>query len=209
MKIDYRYIALWLSGILMLLCQACNSDGDSDTDPSDGTSQLEIHVYTPGRPVVTRVDEDYVNPDDPGEMDVNSLDIWVFVSQNATVTNLHRGDLVGHLTPSVQTEESLFTGTYQMTVSEEFAKERPDVDVYVMANVTDNNTGLTLSHEAEEPKPNDLDDAKIGQNYFGVANPVMTTPSKGLPMSISLSDPTSTSVRSTVLPRLWLDSAAM
>ena len=185
MKIDYRHIALWLSGILMLLCQACSSDGDSDTDPSDGTSQLEIHVYTPGRPVVTRADEDYVDPDDPGEMEVNSLDIWVFVSQNATVTNLHRGDLVGHLTPSVKTEESLFTGTYQMTVSEEFANERPDVDVYVMANVTDNNTGLTLSHDATA---NDLNNAKIGQDYFGVASPVMVAPSKGLPMSGVLKD---------------------
>jgi hypothetical protein len=169
----------------MLLCQACSSDGDSDSNQSDGTSQLEIHVYTPGRPVVTRADEDYVDPDDPGEMAVNSLDIWVFVSQNATVTNLHRGDLVGHLTPRVQTTESSFTGTYQMTVSEEFANERPDVDVYVMANATDNNTGLSLSHEAE---PNDLDNAKIGQNYFGVANPVMTTPADGLPMSGVLKD---------------------
>ena len=180
MKIDNRHIALWLSGILMLLCQACSSDGDSD-EKSRAPSQLEIHVYTPGHPVVTRADEGYVDPDDPKEMDVNSLDIWVFVSENATgLVNLTPGQLVGHLTPQVQATESLFTGTYQITVNEDFANEKPNVDVYVTANVKPDNTGLSL---ASVISPDNLKNVMITQSYFGVSNPVTSTPADGLPMS--------------------------
>ena len=94
MKKNYRYIGLWLCSMLMLLLTACgSSEGESGGEVPGGegsmiAKDLEIDVYMPDHPVVTRADHGLVEPDED-EMVVNTLDIWVFVHET--------GEKVGYL----------------------------------------------------------------------------------------------------------------
>ncbi len=186
MKKTYRHIGYWLCSILMLLlCQACGSS-EQEVVPGPGPdnpnvpepSSLEIYVYTPEHPVVSRGDTGFAEPEEQ-ERVVHSLDIWVF--EHAT------GDYVGHLSPNVSS--SFEGGTYQLSVTDDFAKNPPNVDVFVMVNVSVGNTGLNLG----APSRNDLLGAKIlhngTQDFFGVTT-LTTEPSEalGLPMSGVLID---------------------
>ena len=181
MVIKYRHIGLWLSSMIVLLCQACSSDDGSET------SQLDINVYTPGRAVVTRADVEKINPDE-AEKAVKSLQIWVFVAENKSseVGTLREGQLVGYLSPQIATPSSTdFVGKYQMTVSDVFATLRPKVNVYVVANVGAANTGNTLTATSSMTE---LENALIQNDnthdYFGLTPPMTTTvPADGLPMS--------------------------
>ena len=195
MVIKYRHIGLWLSTMFVLLCQACSSSDGADAESPDvkAPSQLEIHVYTPGHPVVTRADVEKVNPDDDEKV-VNSLQIWVFVSQEKTSAagTLHEGDMVGYLSPQISTPSSTeFTGKYQLTVSDLFAELKPKVNVYVVANVSVSNTGCNLS---ENSTMEELENALIqnnkhngGDDFFGISSPMTTVVPEGseggLPMS--------------------------
>ena len=180
MVIKYRHIGFWLCSMIVLLCLSCSgSDSDSHGDDNGSQnvskpSQLEIRVFIPGRPVVTRAEK--VNADDD-ERAVHSLDIWVFEHESGT--------LVGHLSPVVS--ESFEGGTFQMTVNDEFAKKepRPTVDVFVTVNVFSNNTGITLPSPVSR---DDLQDAMIQHidethDYFGLTNPIIIPSNEGLPMS--------------------------
>ena len=126
---------------------------------------LEIHVYTPENPLVTRAE---VNPESEEMKAVKTLDIWVFLSSS--------GDLIGHLAPQVS--ESFEGGTYQMSVSDEFAESTPLVDVFVILNAAsagfDPNTVTTR---------NQLVGAMIEDPYFGLTSPQATLPAAGLPMT--------------------------
>lgn len=185
MQKTYRHIGVWLCSMLLLLCQACgsshNDDIAGDTPDVKGPSQLEINVYTPGHPVVTRAEK--VNPDED-EKEVKSLQIWVFVSEDKSseAGTLSAGSLVGYLSPQISTPASTdFVGRYQMTVSDLFSTLRPKVNVYVLANVGTTSTGynLTASTTMEE-----LENALIQNDYFGLSSPMMTeVPADGLPMS--------------------------
>ena len=183
-----------MCGILMLLCGACGGgDGDNtlpdNPDIPDGgggeqpapsiDTKLEVYVYTPEHPVITRADIGEVEPE-TDERAVNSLDIWVFAAQNTE--HFQVGDLIGHLSPQVASPRSFEGGRYQMNVSEDFAIEKPNVDVYVMANVTSSNTGLATDWSTVTTKEA-LDALIIGQNYFGFNPTVTSPPSAGLPMS--------------------------
>lgn len=168
----------------MLLCGACSS-GDSDEDGGGSgdkpvpkePSNLEIHVYTPENPVVTRAEQ--VEPD-ADEKAIHTLDIWVFVSEDKG--SFRAGTLIGHLSPQVSTSSSSdYVGTYQMSVSEEFAEVRPKVDVFVAANLA--SVGLE-SLRTEDVTPSQLKDQLIDTSYFGLST-LTTAPSstEGLPMS--------------------------
>lgn len=188
MLIKYRHISFWLCSMMVLLCQACGSSSEDISGDGSGAkepSQLEINVYTPGHPVVTRAEK--VDPD-ADEKEVKSLQIWVFVSEakSSEAGTLPVGHLVGYLSPQITTPSSTdFVGKYQLTVSDLFTSLRPKVNVYVVANVGPSNTGyaLTASSTMEElenaliHKVNDVD-------YFGLSSPMMTAvPEDGLPMS--------------------------
>ena len=182
MKIHNRYIGYWLCSMLMLFCVACGgSDGDAGDvpsptpDPPEPTEppKLSIQIYTPDRATVTRGDTGFAEPED-AEKAVHSLDIWVFVAGTET--------LVGHLSPTVST--SFEGGTYQIPVDESFAEDHPNVDVFVVVNVYEANTGLNLTSPTRES----LLAAKIQHqgdtDYFGVTA-LTKEPSEtyGLPMS--------------------------
>ena len=165
--------------MIMLLCLACSgSDGGNDEPDVKEPTQLEIHVYTPEHPVVTRTDLGAIEPDEE-EKKISSLHIWVFVSEDKG--SFHVGDFVGYLNPQVTSpsspSSSAFEGTYQMTVSEEFADKKPRVDVYVMANVTSTMTGFTLD---DKVTVNQLNNVKIQHSetsdLYGITSPVTTTP---------------------------------
>lgn len=176
--------------MMMLLCLACGSDNGGDeptpappSTPDPGVkqpSQLDIYVYTPERPVVTRADEVMVEPEEE-EKAIHNLDIWVFVAEDKTVSDesMTKGELVGHISPQVGADFE--GGKYQMTVSERFSTVVPKVDVYVAANVRAGNTGISLTAESA---PAILTDAQITGRSFGLSSPMVTTvPREGLPMS--------------------------
>lgn len=189
----YRHISFWLCSMMLLLCQACDSSSEETPGEDPGVkepSQLEINVYTPGHPVVTRAEK--VDPD-TDEKEVKSLQIWVFVSEakSSEAGTLPVGYLVGYLSPQITTPSSTdFVGKYQLTVSDLFTTLRPKVNVYVVANVGPSNTGYSLTASSTMVE---LENALIHQvnevDYFGLSSPMMTAvPEDGLPMSGVLID---------------------
>ncbi len=164
-----KHIAWWLGGILLLLCQSCGSSGDSEPEEEVTKPQLEIHVFTPERPVVTRGDIGETEAEE-AERTIHTLKIWVFEHDS--------GDLVGYLNPAdVPTNESK---TYRMTVTDQFALAPPNVDVYVMANVTTDNTGISLDKASSRA---DIEAALMGSSRYGLSSLQTTVPGDGLPMS--------------------------
>ena len=189
----------------MLLLTACGgSEGESGGDDPGGdgskiAKDLEIDVYMPDHPVVTRADHGMVEPDDD-EMTVNTLDIWVFEHET--------GNNVGYLSLKESTPEtSGFVGKYHIPVSEEFATNHPNVDVYVVANKASVNlskegSSLTLDKDCSRE---DLQKAIITQGSFGLTSPTSELPDAGLPMSGVLKN----QVLSVSLPVLKVPNSVM
>ena len=67
-----------------------------------------------------------------------------------------------------------------MDISDDFADVKPNVDVYVAANVTNANCGLSLDAYTDRTT---LEGALIKSGYFGVSPLVSSVPNDGLPMS--------------------------
>lgn len=179
MKRWNRHIGWLLGSMMVLLFQACY-DYEADYKVSKMTPTLQIHVFTPEHPVVTRVDKGPVEAETL-ERTIHDLRIWVFEHNN--------GNLVGYLHPS---NIPLETGTtYMMAVSDQFAQDHPNVDVYVMANVSAGNCGLSVPLNAETTRA-DLDGILIGHSetndFFGLTTPQTEVPDDGLPMSGVLKD---------------------
>lgn len=172
--------------MMMLFCSACGSSGGGGDEPEPAPvpgpqppdvknpAQLEIKIYTPEHPVVTRADLDEVNAESE-EQAIHNLDVWVYQASD--------GALVGHISPTINSDFK--SGEFQMTVSEEFAEANPNVNIYVTANVRAGNTGLNIDAAESE---NSLTGKKIQhsgtQDYFGLTPPLVSAvPSGGLPMS--------------------------
>ena len=160
--------------MMMLLFGACNNS-DEDYDLPPATPKLQIHVFTPEHPVVTRASGDPVTAD-VLEKAIHDLHIWVFESNNGTP--------VGYLHPTDFTNEG---GTYLMDVTNEFVERLPNVDVYVLANVFADNCGLGLTL-GEATTRDQLDGILIensgSSDYFGLTAPQTTVSADlGLPMS--------------------------
>jgi len=192
MKKEYRNIALWLSSMLMLLFMACGgSESESGDNIPPKEHQLQINIFTPEHPLVTRAG-DPVLVNSNADENVNSMDVWVFVSEVTTTTipadevKFKVGKVVGHLSLDIADPKSFEGGNYQMSVNEDFVNELPNVNVYVTANVKPSNTGITLTANSPESA---FGDATLSGGYFGL-KPSLTTqvPSEGLPMSGVLKD---------------------
>ena len=173
MRDDRRYDLRWMSGMLMLLLllTGCSKSSDSDEPGSNGKPVLKVYVFPPDRPVVTRADNGEVGASDT-ENEIKNLHVWVFKHDG--------GSLVGHVSLNDVRFTDNTSNEVSMELSDAFAEEKPRVDVYVAANVTNTNCGISLSVGTSR---DDLENALIGQNYFGVSNLVKTVPSEGLPMS--------------------------
>lgn len=200
MKHTYRHITTrhsnrhtsWLLLPLLLLClTACSSsDEDQITAPGgeqDKTStQLYIYVHAPQTAVPTRA---YTGDVDPigNEAKVYSMQIWVFTHDS--------NKLIGYFSPSETSALNKTDGydVFQLTIDEDYAQTaeegREHVDVYVLANVKEENCHLTLDHATTRAE---LEDAVLAHNTkdaFGLTAPVTTVPENlGLPMSGVLRD---------------------
>lgn len=169
-----RYTGWLLGSMMMLLLEACyHYDEDYDLPPA--TPKLQIHVFTPEHPVVTRASGDPVTAD-ALEKAIHDLHIWVFESNNGTP--------VGYLHPTDFTNEG---GTYLMDVTNEFVDRHPNVDVYVLANVFADNCGLglTLGEATTRDQLNSILIERSGSSdYFGLTVPqTAVSADLGLPMS--------------------------
>ena len=151
-----RDIEFWMLLIVMLLVSCSDHSGGGSEETED--CFLNIYVYGPGRPMLTRADVGEIAERTVAESTVHTLRIWVFKHSN--------GDKVGYLKET----PTFLNGTegqelFRMEVTKEFADHPVNVDVYVVANAE--SVGLTLGENTER---DDLDAVKIGTAYFGVTN---------------------------------------
>lgn len=160
----------------VLLLAACSKNEES---PEEIQPVINVYVYSPDHPVVTRGDIGNVDPIEKESL-INSLQIWVFEHGTENLVSYYQPETVSNLNDDKGV-------TYQLNVSEAFAKAdpKPTVDVYVVANVTTANCGLSYVKETTKAT---LEDAKIGSSYFGLSSLKDKVPDAGLPMSGVLRD---------------------
>ena len=182
-------ILLWLlCSIVTVLLSACSSD-DAEEEKGETTyhrqPMLAIYVYAPEQAAAaqknapqTRADVGDVDPISTDESTIKSLQLWVYESGTGNYVGYFSTDDVASLNEGVGT-------TYQIPVSDDFASNKPNVNVYVMANVTNANCGVgTLNKDTKETAhPSLLDGAKITTGYFGLEQNTRTIPDEGLPFA--------------------------
>lgn len=165
------YFSLFISQLAFLT--ACNSsDGEDQQKPT----MLTIYVFSPEQPIITRGDVGPVNASE-AENKVNSLQLWIFDTS---------GNKVGYLkTTETATLNTGQGAIYQIPVSDEFAQNKPHVDVYVLANVTATNCGISTTLDENTTREALIEQAKITSEHFGVTSTSLTTavPADGLPMA--------------------------
>lgn len=179
MNSELRVIGLMF---IVLLLAACSKDGDS---PENAQPVINVYVYSPEHPMITRGDIGNVAAIDNtlNESLIKTLQIWVFEHGTENLVSYYKPGTVNNLNDNKGV-------TYQLNVSETFAKAKPKptVDVYVVANVTSENCGLSLGDQTTRAT---LESALIGSNYFGLSpliSSVPDGPNGGLPMSGVLRD---------------------
>ena len=186
--IKNRHIHLlqWLlCSMLTVLLSACSS-GDAAEETKEATHQqpqLAIYVYAPEQAAAkrnaapTRADVGEVDPinNTINEGTINSLQLWVYEKNDP-------GKYVGYFSTEDVTALNEGVGTtYQIPVSDDFASNKPDVNVYVMANVTNANCGIDPLNK-ETTRTQLLEGAKI-EGHFGLGNLVKSVPEDGLPFA--------------------------
>ena len=187
MKNRHILLLQWLlCSMLTVLFSACSSS-DAAEGPKEATHQqpqLAIYVYAPEQAAAKR--NAAPTRGDVGEVDaitnegtIKSLQLWVYEKNDP-------GKYVGYFSTEDVTALNEGVGTtYQIPVSDEFAASKPDVNVYVMANVTNANCGVgTLNKETARAAL--LEGAKItgGLNgHFGLEQNTRTVPDDGLPFA--------------------------
>ena len=175
----HRYILQWLlCSILIVLFSACSSSSVEE-GVTHQQAKLAIYVYAPEQAAAKK--NAPPTRGDVGEVDaitnegtIKSLQLWVYESES--------GDYVGYFSTDdvVALNEGQGT-TYQIPVSDDFATNKPKVNVYVMANVTSDNCGVeTLDKETAH---DDLLDGAIITGHFGLDNLVKSVPDDGLPFA--------------------------
>lgn len=129
-EVKYRLLGLsfllLLPVLLMLLCVSCSDDVEEDP-------VINIYVYAPDRASVTR--GEIVPTEEEGK--IHNLQIWVFRSSDPT-------KMVASLT--IRNESELQglnenkSASFSLKLSDRSFADRPEpVDIYVLANVLDNN----------------------------------------------------------------------
>lgn len=192
MNSELRVIGLMF---FVLLLAACSKDGDS---PENTQPVINVYVYSPEHPMITRGDIGNVAAIDNtlNESLIKTLQIWVFEHGTENLVSYYSPETVRNLNE----EKSV---TYQLNVSEAFAKAKPKptVDVYVVANAA--SCGLSLPQTICRDRLEDLDKADLEHamikksgtiDYFGLEDLTKKVPEDGqgnpigLPMSGVLRD---------------------
>lgn len=160
---------------IMLLLIACS--GDSGSTDTKQPAVINVYVFAPDKPIITRGDIGEVDPisNDESESKITTLQIWVFEHNTDNLISYYSPESVSNLNSSN-------SEIYQLSTSNAFtdAETKPKVDVYVVANVTAANTGITLSESTTRTA---LEAALIEGNYFGLNTLTDKVPAAGLPMS--------------------------
>ena len=171
---------LWLLAcLLVLMLAACSSSdgGELGGGTERQSAKLAIYVYAPEQAAAqTRADVGDVDPvnNTLNEGIIKSLKLWIYETET--------GNYVGYF--STEDVEALNEGqgaTYQIPVSDEFAANKPKVDVYVMANVTASNCGVGTLDESTS-RAGLIEGAKI-TGHFGLGDRVKSVPADGLPFA--------------------------
>ena len=187
-KDRHIYLIPWLlCSMLIVLFVACSSDNAEEGTSMHKQPMLAIYVYAPEQ-AATAQQNAAPTRGAVGEVDaittestIKSLKIWIYESDSE--------DFVGFFTTNDVTALNEGQGTtYQIPVSDDFASSKPDVDVYVMANVTTANCGVGELNEATT-HDDLLEDAKI-TGYFGLGNLQKSVPEDGLPFAGKLTTQT-------------------
>ena len=175
-----------LCSIVIVLLSACSSSDAEEgaMEASHKQPMMAIYVYAPEQAATsqknaaqTRADEGEVDPI-ANEGTIKSLQIWVYESDEST----NPGNFVGYFSTNDVTALNEGHGTtYQIPVSDDFAANKPKVNVYAMANVTNANCGVgTLDKETTRDAL--LAGAKI-TGHFGLGNLQTSVPDDGLPFA--------------------------
>ena len=170
----------FLSSLLMVLFTACSSSEDG-VERIAQQPTLTVYVYSPERTAATNQYSaprraETGNVQTVGEESaIHSLQIWIYESESKA--------FVGYLSTEEVTTLNMGEGaTYQLPVSDDFASRKPSVNVYVQANVTATNCGVSVLND-ETTHAGLLDGAKITVNHFGLGDKVWSVPAEGLPMA--------------------------
>lgn len=170
---------IWMAAVMLLIFGACSSDSSEEQTPV-----LNIYVYAPGQPTPTR---SVIDPT-PEEKKIHSMTIWVYKSSDGSqLGSITLDENVDEDKKELETLNNDNMGIYSMAVDEKFAKNPEPVDVYVLANVTASNTGM--SFDATIDKWDLENNAKFNGGYYYPfvkqnENRAATALSKeGLPMS--------------------------
>lgn len=138
---------------------------------------LTVYVYSPEHPLLIRSDVGNVNAS-AAESKITRLQIWIF--ENGT------DNKVAYLDTQETSLLSVGEGAvYQIPVSDEFAHSKPNVDIYVMANIPSDGFGNTLDATSTREQ---VRTAKIPEGRFGLSSPTKVVPDEGLPMTGALTD---------------------
>lgn len=184
MRDRFRYIGQWLSALMMvLLFTGCSKSSDSDSGGGGEEHKkpvLRIYVFPPDQPIVTRADNGNVNVSTEAEKKINNLHVWVFEHNN--------GKQVGHISlnnvdfSDTQSNQVLMELDDALVSRIENPTEDIYVDVYVAANVTSTNCGITLDASTTRAQ---LEEKIIDDDHFGIKDGkyVNSVPADGLPMS--------------------------
>ena len=185
--------------LLLLLPLFASCSSGKDDDESEGTQQeptvLQIYVFSPSKPIVTRANTGPVDAAYEKESKISSLHIWVY--PHANDANYNSNVALGCITLSpdeITNFQNSGAGRYTMVVTDDFANDPVNVDVYVLANVSGGEYGLPTTLD-ENTKKSELQDAMIQKNSdsddpFGVSTvtTVGALSEDGLPMSGVLID---------------------
>lgn len=162
----------------MLLLTACSSSDEAleGTEPAvQQPTMLTVYVYSPEHPIMTRADVGNVGAT-TAESEVKSLQLWIYETTS--------GNPVGYLsTTETATLNAGQGAVYQIPVPDDFAQNKPNVDVYVLANVTQTNCGITTELTENIGRNTLLDEAKIDTAYYGLSPLKTAVPDEGLPMA--------------------------
>lgn len=162
--------------VMLVLCACSGGSSEPEVEVKKQPTMLDIYVYAPDNPAITRSDNGSVAASD-NEKKISSLHIWVFRHSDGT--------LMGYLNPDVSGLSTTGNAKYQMLVPDEFVTTKPNVDVYVMANVTA--AKCDLSALDQSVSRSQLEGILIGHkdasDYYGLTTLVTEAPTVGLPMS--------------------------
>ncbi len=162
--------------VMLVLCACSGGSSEPEVEVKKQPTMLDIYVYAPDNPAITRSDNGSVAASD-NEKKISSLHIWVFRHSDGT--------LMGYLNPDVSSLSTTGNAKYQMVMPDVFVTEKPNVDVYVMANVTAAKCNLSALDQSV-PR-SQLEGILIGHkdasDYYGLTTLVTAAPAEGLPMS--------------------------